>query len=246
MRILSSSRRRACRASRAFSILELLLVVAGLLVVLALAFPAIGRLNQSSRQARCGANLRQLGILMFNYLADHRGVYPRSATQLYDADGAPSGASIWTDAVVKHAGLRDLSVFICPEVKDVFPALSENLSVWAYPSYGINRYGVAPDASDTAWRPANQLLMEAAAATLLLVDFDHQNQPWDGWYSVAQVNLTSQDSSGVTGFKRVAKRHGGTLTALFCDGHVETLSEEALARPGTQAPWREFQSITKY
>ncbi len=230
---------------RAFSVVELSLAIGGLLVLLALLLPVMGRVGENSRQARCGANLRQLGMILFNYVGDHRGIYPRSATQLYHPDGKPAGATIWTDTVVKHAGLRDLSIFICPEVKDVFPSLAKQLAVWAYPSYGINRYGVAPDASDTAWKPANQMTMRDPGKTLLLVDFEHHAQPWDGWYSVCHLNFTNVTPSGQTGFQNVARRHGGSVNALFCDGHVERLREEHLRSPSTQAPWREFQDLAK-
>lgn len=59
------------RGSRAFTLIELLvsLVVVGVLA--ALAFPAMGYAIERSRGTRCLSNLRQIGLALNAYAADH-------------------------------------------------------------------------------------------------------------------------------------------------------------------------------
>jgi prepilin-type N-terminal cleavage/methylation domain-containing protein len=72
-----------CR--RAFTIIELLVVVAVIGLLVALLLPAVQRAREASRRAQCQGNLRQLGIALNSYQAA-AGVYPFGVGA--DGDGA--------------------------------------------------------------------------------------------------------------------------------------------------------------
>jgi prepilin-type N-terminal cleavage/methylation domain-containing protein/prepilin-type processing-associated H-X9-DG protein len=59
----------------AFTLVELLVVVAVIVVLAGLLLPAVSRSVVSARSARCQSNLRQIGYALALYLADER-VYP--------------------------------------------------------------------------------------------------------------------------------------------------------------------------
>lgn len=224
---------RSC--SRGFSLTELLLVIGGVAILLALLAPVAGYIGRSSKTTKCAANLRQLGVVFNIYLVDQKGNFPRAATQLYDSEGKMAGSTIWTDAVAAHAGLRDYSSFRCPGVKEFYPSLARNVAIWAYPSYGINRYGVAPDRTDSGYAPASRWSLVNGAETLLLIDFEVASQPWNGWYSATPVHLDPT---------LLSKRHGGRVNALFCDGHLESFDvAELKAMNGNEAPWYNFKGL---
>lgn len=80
----ASSLRRLNRRRAGFSLIELLVVVSLIAMVVGLLLPVLSRVRGASRLAGCFSNLRQLGIAMEAYLADHDG-------------GMPVGAPIYPD-----------------------------------------------------------------------------------------------------------------------------------------------------
>ncbi|MHC4115782.1 MAG: DUF1559 family PulG-like putative transporter [Planctomycetota bacterium] len=61
---------------KAFTLLELLVIMAILGILSALALPAFSRVREAGRRARCANNLRQHGIAWWLYLADHNRYFP--------------------------------------------------------------------------------------------------------------------------------------------------------------------------
>jgi prepilin-type N-terminal cleavage/methylation domain-containing protein len=62
--------------ARAFTLVELLVVVAILTVLLALLLPSFGNAMWAARHVRCTANLRQQAMAFNTYALDHSGWYP--------------------------------------------------------------------------------------------------------------------------------------------------------------------------
>lgn len=66
-RLLTTPRRKA------FTLVELLVVIAVIAVLAALLLPAINRAKESANRSKCAANLKQLGAAVHLYAADHDG-----------------------------------------------------------------------------------------------------------------------------------------------------------------------------
>ncbi len=64
------------RGSRAFSLVELVMVIAGLAVLAALLFPVVRRVATSTAAAECADRLRKTGMGILLYTADHDGTLP--------------------------------------------------------------------------------------------------------------------------------------------------------------------------
>ncbi len=60
----------------AFTLIELLLVVAIIALLISLAVPEFGRFVDRARSVGCAGNLRSIGISVRNYINDNDGTYP--------------------------------------------------------------------------------------------------------------------------------------------------------------------------
>jgi prepilin-type N-terminal cleavage/methylation domain-containing protein/prepilin-type processing-associated H-X9-DG protein len=71
----ATSRFKAAAGPTAFTLVELLVVVAVIAILAALLLPSLHRAQEAGRSAVCRSNLRQLGIALNAYLSDQRA-YP--------------------------------------------------------------------------------------------------------------------------------------------------------------------------
>ena len=66
------------RRRQAFTLVELLVVVAIVAILVGLLLPLLGRARENARRVKCAANLRQLITAIQMYAHDHRGYFPGS------------------------------------------------------------------------------------------------------------------------------------------------------------------------
>ncbi|EIP98252.1 prepilin-type N-terminal cleavage/methylation domain-containing protein [Opitutaceae bacterium TAV1] len=85
-----------CR-SRAFTLIELLTVIAIIGILAAIIIPTVGRVRQSARAARSTSNLKQIAQAALSYVNDNKQHFP------YRSNNSGSGA-IWSDALNLHMG----------------------------------------------------------------------------------------------------------------------------------------------
>src|SRR3989338_4189286 len=62
--------------NRAFTIIELLVVIVIIGIIAALLVPALGKARESARSAMCANNLRQLGLAIHMYIDEHNFMFP--------------------------------------------------------------------------------------------------------------------------------------------------------------------------
>ncbi|HEY5911795.1 MAG TPA: type II secretion system protein [Verrucomicrobiae bacterium] len=111
-----NERGRGCR--RAFTLLELLVVMAILALLAAVMLPALSRAKTKSRGIVCLSNLHQQGIALRMYLDQSDGVYPYVAS-IPCANGR--GLSYWFDALgttVSNAQWGE-GIFKCPAYRGI-------------------------------------------------------------------------------------------------------------------------------
>jgi prepilin-type N-terminal cleavage/methylation domain-containing protein/prepilin-type processing-associated H-X9-DG protein len=95
--------------NKAFTLVELLVVVAILAVLAAIGFPAVQRMVQSSRSSGCISNLRQIGMALNLYLGEHNMVFPTLEAGRRDKNENVPVIDNTLDAYVKEP-----RVFACP------------------------------------------------------------------------------------------------------------------------------------
>jgi prepilin-type N-terminal cleavage/methylation domain-containing protein/prepilin-type processing-associated H-X9-DG protein len=214
--------------NRAFTLIELLTVVAIIGVLAAILIPAVGRVRESARASRCASNLKSIGAAFQLYAAENRGLYPALRCRNDNIPPSEKNPSTkgWQIEISPYFG-RSITTFnqledgadthaYCPEFvqryKDTPGYGSLNSA-----GYGMNsNLGVA-DIWDRRF-PANRIVHPAR--TVLVGDSgDYHINVSSSWSPSATVpgGYASGDP----------ERHRTGANYLFADGHVSRLAPAA-------------------
>lgn len=84
------------RMPRAFTLVELLVVIGIIVVLMSLLLPTLFNARESARRAACASNIRQLGQALIAYATDHDGSLPvHHGGQGQNNVSAPTGQDLW-------------------------------------------------------------------------------------------------------------------------------------------------------
>ena len=126
-------------ARRAFTLLELLIVIAILGVLMALLLPALGRARESARRAACLSNLRQVHQSFLLFAADYDGRVPIG----YRIGRRQFNSMIWSSTSQKYClfgalyqtgHMKQPQVFFCPSNEDPQSGFNTEVNPWPPPS----------------------------------------------------------------------------------------------------------------
>ena len=106
-------RPRAPRRLLAFTLVELLVVIAVIGLLAALLLPVFSRAKEAARAAACISNLHQIGLALQIYVDSHHNRLPVMRDRPADANAAPTNTLPGVDVVLKTE-LGNLSVLRCP------------------------------------------------------------------------------------------------------------------------------------
>lgn len=113
--------------NRGFTLTELAVVIAVLALLIALGWGAVGAALERSRDAACLSNLRQIGLAVFAYAADHNQQLP---------DLAPGRSSrseplpVMDEVLLPYASSPD--IFRCPADRQGLYATTGTSYFWNY------------------------------------------------------------------------------------------------------------------
>jgi len=186
----------------AFTLVELLVVVAIIGILAALMLPSVKKMTDSSKQVQCASNLRQIGIMTRNYLTDNQNTFPQMWTWMTElADYAP----------------ETTVAFWCPTDRTDRPGVVKN----RWRSYAINPLihnflGQCPAVpSSDANTPINVNIIYRPSKVYYLTE----NYPDGGnVYSLDNAFGSISGNPGQNG-----RHHGKRTNLLMLDGHVESI-----------------------
>lgn len=224
----------------AFTLIELLTVIAIVGILAAIVIGTVGKIRANARQTACRSNLRQIGMAWQLYLADHKGVFPSFDTyQMYYWGGY---AGTWGGPAPEtrplHPYARDFKVFQCPSDTDSdsrgpFHALSGN----SYVTANSNQRGILsrPEASNRVAVSGNYLRLRNPSRTILVFEQTvraseptYRNNPTASW---SRKNWHPNDTSNLV----MADGHVETFQRDFLDAHVHPLNP-----PGYTWGWSHY------
>ncbi|AHF90945.1 N-terminal cleavage protein [Opitutaceae bacterium TAV5] len=210
-------------SGHAFTLIELLTVIAIIGILAAIIIPTVGKVRDSARSAQCLSNLRQMGLAARLYAEDNKG-------KLMPADyNFPRG--LWKYTGRSDSRLPQISgdpppdlkgtIFECPKV------YSDKLTPRR--SYGVN-YCFGPDyVVETSAQSGKIVLLsrfEMQSRTLLFGDL--------GRGTSATSNLHPGSLNG---------RHNEKANVVYLDGHAAalTITEEIRADPPRITFWLGYE-----
>ena len=200
---------------RAFSLIELLVVIGIVTVLMAFLIPALRVANDSARAVRCTSQLRQIGQAVFAYAANNRGLTPPwGGAFRIDNSGSPLSSG-WIAMLHRYSGAgADSPLYHCPAfpyddrtVTYFLTAHWEHLQVPEVHSIALARIRLSS---------AFLLVAEATAQRAYIPPFGTLNKPADN---------TDKDDSGhrdliFFGEAGGYNMHRAGNNVLFADGHV--------------------------
>ena len=221
----------SARLRRAFTLIELLTVIAIVGVLAAIIVVALGRARESARATQCVSNLRSIQAATLLWVNDNGGKMPDGdtwGTDLAPYLGLPTPPpSPW--------GTDRSSVLRCDS------AHLYRVSSHGYArNYSMNRYAAATRngaVNSVAGHLARLTVAPKPARMFLFMDgaVTRTGTGGDYWSSITATNLDLANSSPVT------YCHNGAVNVVFLDGHVERImSTEMVVRHASHgtAFWR--------
>ncbi len=224
------------RSRRAFTLVELLVVVAIIAILVTMLLPAVQQAREAARRSACSNNLKQIGLALLNYEDTHKCFPP---------------ALLWGNAQTPypqrpyhHTWLTKILPYL--EQSTVYQRMRSDLPVWdladvdgdgnfnepmVFAQQQIPTF-VCP--SDAGWSSGNEMVAELGAPPQFLLGLTHysasngywwwpQAGPWDNTYLVVQrfPEVLGKELSGVFSDERTTKiseiNDGTTNTILVAE-----------------------------
>jgi prepilin-type N-terminal cleavage/methylation domain-containing protein/prepilin-type processing-associated H-X9-DG protein len=234
MRALSKA-----RLIRAFTLIELLAVIAIIGILASLTLGVVARARSKAHVSQCTQNLKQLGLGLATFVQSYH-VYPFDVTAPNLKPKYPEHRTFWGSAIMEGKVTSFVSnepgPFNCPSAsKPSDWALTDGFSDYGYNSHGQVGpngegnlgLGGAATSDGSEVRPVPESDVATPVSMLAIGDSAIGNKDGlnDGLHSITR---TAQALRRPNAEARVLRRHGGKLQMLFCDGHVESISVSRL------------------
>jgi prepilin-type N-terminal cleavage/methylation domain-containing protein len=134
---------RTTRRGPAFTLIEMLVVIAILMILMAVVVPMAGDAMEKGKRPNCIANLKQIGLAFQGYAQDNKGRYPRpmDPSKLPFGDMAPMGNLGFPCPIVlwENSYLPDPRLLYCPSARFITFQTSWDSNAWSktYSSYSF-------------------------------------------------------------------------------------------------------------
>lgn len=227
----------------AFSLTELLVVIAVISILAALVLTAVGRSKAAARLAQCQSNLKQMGVALQEFANDH-GEFPLLSNPRYFEGAFREHRTGWWHALnegylgqpmfTNNTALTQNGVFDCPGVSQ--PA--DWPADWDFSDYGYNGGGLSGAGSDLGIggtgifdepRPTRESEVRNPGAMLALGDglrgWADRIRDGSGSLERSRRVLMAPDHGGT---ERTKVRHRARASVLFVDGHAEAIGLERM------------------
>lgn len=196
----------------AFTLTELLTVIAIIGILAALVFPVVGMVRGKGMTARCSSNLRQCAMGINLYAAEHRGMAP---------------STTWTAAILPYVSGLAVKSSEYATLQSAFPiscpSLEYDNSQYGRSTYSMNSW-LDTDHSNQN-KDANGKISSGWSMPLRNVEAPSRKiMLYDGKLASTSPDGSQWAFNAVKGVEYIDFRHyGNVANILFVDGHISAL-----------------------
>lgn len=201
---------------KAFTLVELLVVVSIIALLIAILLPSLKRARQQAKQVVCSSNMRSLVLAVHEYAVANDD---RLVTAGLAHGGTVDEHAAWINTLKREYG-NEL-VARCPADKSVYWEIPyQTTEQLRRASYGTNYFTVKEIGGHGPWdrmslfrKPADTIYLAelASEGEYAVADHFHAENWWTGW---------SQSPAEKAGKQIEIERHEGRANYAFIDGHV--------------------------
>lgn len=205
---------------KAFTLLEILIVLFIIGVLTALLFPLTNKSRENARRSSCQSNLKQVGLGFMQYMRD----YDEKVTLAYTDDDSSGDYNAnfdkgWMQNIQPY--VKSTEIFQCPsEDNDYFPPLRATDYWYSAPVEQTSHMSLFDGVQETVLCGDGVAMPAAFVATHGAIAYSddapalkYNRDIWD----------TTEKTEGKGG-----RRHLIGMNFLFCDGHVKWLKPETV------------------
>jgi len=205
-----------------FTLIEMLVVVAIILILAAILFPALNKGRESARNARCASNLRQLQLASLNMAMGgslpqaesfwqpdglggfshvHGWVAWYNSSYASETAGGSVGLYAWSGAN-GYGSITNGSLWVCVKSADIYVCPSFALKSVCGQSDAMRSYAMVTNMSVGG---ANILGLQGATTALYCDDNNVRTSPYDPKCGTNELGVW----------------HNGKGNVVYLDGHIE-------------------------
>lgn len=230
------ARPKRSQSHRAFTLIELLTVIAIIGILAAIIIPVTGKVRAKGASIRSTANLRQLGVAISLFINDNKQSFPYAAAQLTNPSGGWAYLGSWDTFIASYLGLKaapDGSVSGAANQMKLFEhsrdsgILSPQFAQNARRSYAMPSNSAF--LSIAAWsgtfgdpsvpRPKRMNEVPQLSQTILLTERPGYDDNYVGRTGRANINSPAEQLANQPDLNG----GGNKFNYLFADGHVKLL-----------------------
>lgn len=217
------------RSWAAFTLIELLAVVAIVGILAALLLTGFANIRESVNGIQCANNLKQIGAAMIAYAGENNGVFPVSGGAIAYGETDPlTRQAGWTQQLEIYLptnNATNLRIYRCPTTSKLF---ASNKS-YSYFSGCRAAYDPVGHPETTGFETLRQNLIKYPSKYVICGDISAENMFLENDADRDDYTETPPFSGDMT------KMHNGKTNIFFADGHVAGFSTFDYSMPAGAA-----------